>query len=338
MTTLLQQRMATRESHRDLQREYAELLRAPDFAGLEARLRADLEDHACALADVVLATPASAVQMTGWQRLWADLVKLEREGLEITAIGINLSNYADCGIDAWHDREPGLEYSAYNDKTFPFSTSSRADIQAVNPVYGPPWLGCMSGREDGGVLEITGLRRLNSALLLHDNDHPWQPGSTDVPVETIALELGWWWQNLLFHRTVVRALDELGLPRPMPVMMGTHDVGPWVESVHLVTRVADHEESSTRILDERDARNLAAYEDYTEEQIAHLREQRNNVRGWALWKNKDKRATYEGFVKASVDLAMVSAGLPTLTKPIWRMRHREFEQFLADYRAARERR
>lgn len=175
------------------------------------------------------------MEIQGWEELDVDLVRLEQLGLDVSAIGLDLSNYSDADADQWWDKEPVVEFSAYTDDVFPFSTSNRAELLRHTGAHAP-WRGAMTGQETA-VLEVTGLRPVNGALLRHGSLNSGPSCSRQGPDrDAVAAFPGAWWLHLRFHQVVHRHLEDVGIARRVPVLVGTRDVGPWLQSVYLVGR------------------------------------------------------------------------------------------------------
>ena len=236
MTDDLPHRLSTWDGRRAVGDEVARRIRAQDFVGAENYLVERLMAYPGQIATAARGLTEDQVRVDGWDELDDDLDQLGRRGHAVTAIELALSNYSDSNGVAWWDKEPVVEFAAFTDEVFPFSTTKRQYLLEHNERYPAPWTGGMLG-EETVILHVTGLRGLNGALLRHQSEHPWSPKHRGtVQQESVAEFLGWWWLHLRFQQAVVRDLDERGLALPVPVLIGTHDVGPWLQSVHRATR------------------------------------------------------------------------------------------------------
>ena len=181
---------------------------------------------------------------------------------------------------------------------------------------------------------MTGLRALNGALLHRASVVPWQPSSTTrLENESVAEYLGWWWMHLRFHQAVARDLDERGLAFSLPVVVGTHDVGPWLQVVHTAGRVSDHEASTERILHQRTQLAPVRRDAQAEETARDLRELRSKLRGYGFFSRSPERKAAEVSAAAKVAVVCQQAGLPLPTRSIGQMGGKEFEQLLLALRA-----
>jgi hypothetical protein len=185
--------------------------------------------------------------------------------------------------------------------------------------------------EVNSYLTVPGLRGVNGALLRHVDER----GGAVATDEDVAAYLGWWWLHLRFRQALARHLDEHGLALTVPVLAGSHDVGPWLVTVHRVTRLADHAETTARILAERARANLERYDAVTRETVEELSELRANSRG-GRWSGRDKRRTYVELADARLALACRSADLPAPTRSVATMGDREFDEIIRAFVAHRQ--
>jgi hypothetical protein len=278
------------------------------------------------VASACLESPPASVEVVGWDELNADLARLTRSGHAVSAVGLDLSNYNDSTTDEWWDKEPCVEFAAYTDSAFPFSGSTTEEMLRVSETYAAPWTGCMLGQEDA-YPTVSGLRRVNGALLRHEEER----GRSVSSPEDAAAELGWWWQHLCFRAAVVRHLDAAGLALTVPVLAGSHDVGPWLVTVHPVSRLADHEATSWALLTERRQSRLADYERDTREAVDELLSLRENSRASWGFKNRAKRKQYVAYADARLALMCDIIGLPKQRGSIAHMHDDYFAGLVAAY-------
>ena len=233
MVDSLNQRLATDEGQRAFNREIADLLRHQLYADAARLLSEALDTRPGIVAQACRATPVDAVSISGWPELHRQINRLDSA---VTAIGLNLSNYNDAvGDAAWPDKEPAIEVAYYTDNAYGFSSASLDTLLAASEAPPTPWQGRMEPVQDAPPLTLQGLRKLNDALLVHDNDRPWRPGpkvgDSPAPDEAVASAVGQWFLHLRFHQAIARELASHGLPRTLPVIIGEHDVGPFVRAV-----------------------------------------------------------------------------------------------------------
>jgi hypothetical protein len=317
--------------------EMAVLLRRREFEQVEKLLVEHLTSYPGQIATACRGVQDGNVVLTGWDEVDADLVDLRRRGHQVTAIGLDLSNYSDSQGQAWWDKEPVVEFAAYTDEVYPFSESRRQDLLDLSETYPSPWAGQAIG-EESAHLTVTGARALNGALLRHASTEPWHPSSrAPLSNEAVAEYLGWWWLHLRFQQAVVRDLDDRGLALTVPVVVGTHDVGPWLQTVHVPARVSDHEASTERILHDRAQLGPVARAAETEEIVHELRELRDTLRTYGFFSRGPERKAAEDFAAAKVAVTCQNAGLPLPPRSIGQMGSREFEQLVESIRIARAR-
>lgn len=265
------------------------------------------------IAAACFALSADSIQLEGWDELNAEI-----EQTDCTALGIDLSNYNDSLTGEWHQKEPCLEVGYYSDRPFPFSTFSREEILSRCADYPSPWQG--SFKSIGGELRLTGLLDLNSEILKSENR------------DSAAHSLGEWFMHLRFHQAVARELSQRGLAKRIPVVVGAHDVGPFLESVYMVDRLADHRASTDRIRAERKAAAEARRRELLEENDALFRRMREEIRGWWWFINPKQRQTYIEYCEARVSLIGLDPA-SRFGKPFWKLSDKQFEQIVAEFRA-----
>jgi hypothetical protein len=315
--------------------EMAALLRRREFDKAEVVLSEQLTSYSGQIATACRGVSDGHVTLTGWDEVDADLVELCRRDHAVTAIGLDLSNYNDHEGQTWWDKEPFVEFAAYTDEVYPFSESRRQDLLDLSEAYPAPWTGSALG-EETAHLTVTGLRALNGALLHRASVEPWHPSSTArLESESVAEYLGWWWMHLRYHQAVARDLDERGLALTVPVIVGTHDVGPWLQVVHTPARVSDHEASTERILHQRTQLAPVLRDAQAEETARDLRELRSKLRGYGFFSRSPERKAAEEYAAAKLVVVCQQAGLPLPTRSIGQMGGKEFEQLLLALRAPR---
>jgi len=232
----LELRLATETGRRAFDREMAQRIRGGHFDAADTFLREQLAGLRGRVADAARATTAEAVRIDGWDLVNRECARRLAAGAPISAIGLNLSNYNDSSTGVWHDKEPAIEFAVYGNDAFDFYSATIEEILRACETPPTPWQGLMIGPDPPIVPELFGLRSLNSALLEYENSAPWRPSYSDAteiaaPEEYVAFALGQWMLHLRFHQAVVRHLKEVGLPVNVPVLIGEHDVLPFIRSV-----------------------------------------------------------------------------------------------------------
>jgi hypothetical protein len=323
----------------EFDRTVAALIRRGSYADAESILLEGLAPLSSSIA--AAARAARSVELTGWDEVNAECEWLTAERLspiKVTAIGLNLSNYHDPLTPVWHDKEPTVEFSVYTDSAFGFSSATVDELLRLSEAPPTPWQGRMAG-ETTATLGVSGLRALNSALLEYSNEMPWGPrsGSTagsPAPDEYVAFALGEWVRHLRFQEAVARHVAEHGLALRVPVLVGEHDVGPFIRSVAIATKLADHHETTQRINRARKAKHRAEFDGATEEMIDTLDTMRRAIREMGFFGGARRRELIRMVgAQEGIFLKMVGLALP---KPTWKMSDAEFQDFARSYRAARE--
>jgi len=331
----LSEQLSSWAGRRAVGSELAAMLRRREFDKAERVLSEHLTTCSGPIATACRGVSDGHVVLEGWEEVDADLVDLGRRGRMVTAIGLDLSNYSDHEGKAWWDKEPYVELAAYTDDVFPFSESRRQDLLDLNETYPAPWTDRPLG-EETAHLTVTGLRALNGALLHRASVAPWHPTSTEpLESESVAEYLGWWWLHLRFHQTVGRDLDERGLALTVPVIVGTHDVGPWLQAVITPAKVSDHEESTERILRERAQLAPVVRGAQAEDAVRDLRELRSKLRGFGFFGRGPERKAAEEYAAAKLAVTCQQFDLPLPARSLGQMGTKDFERLLADVRAPR---
>ncbi len=329
----LAEQLSSWDGRRAVGSEIAALLRKHDWEATERLLSERLTGYPGPIATACRGIAGDQVTLDGWEEVDADLVDLCRRGRGVTAIGLDLSNYSDADGPTWWDQEPIVEFAAFTDEVFPFSESRRQDLLDLSETFPAPWIGQPLG-EETAHLTVTGLRALNGALLHRSSVEPWRPkASGRLADESVAEYLGWWWLHLRFHQAVARDLEKRGLALAVPVLVGTHDVGPWLQTVHVVDRVSDHEAATERILAERAQHAHVWRAAQADEVVGDLRELRAKVRSYGFFTRGPERKQAEAAAAAKVAVAFASAGLLEPSRPIGQMGDKEFERLLEMLRA-----
>ncbi|OYY72894.1 hypothetical protein [Sphingomonas sp. 28-63-12] len=191
----------------------------------EARLAADIARISPELWDVCGQMPLEALRLEGWAALGEALAGPDRA--DISAVGIDITGRRDSVTG-----EPCVDLCFYDDACFPFSSASHDEILADNSQSGATWHGVGEDVE-AVMLTVEGMAMLHGMIEEEKTrDDPPEPGSQ----ASIALFLADWWRSVQFHRLVHREMVRMGLPRPMVVVIGSRDCGPFLESVMVPDR------------------------------------------------------------------------------------------------------
>jgi hypothetical protein len=213
--------------------EISGLIRRREYAEAEGLLVDHLLELPGPIAIACRGLSADNVEVVGWEEVAAALGRASATGRQVSAVGLDLSNYSDADGRDWWDKEPAVELSLYDDTHFPFSTATRRQLRQAAATHPAPWTGHrLAGRPV--VLGMSGLRSLNGALLQNQAGRPWSFGAGDRTYdEDLAAVVGGWWLVLRFHQAVARVWPEVGPELRVPVLVGQRGTGPWHVSVFM---------------------------------------------------------------------------------------------------------
>jgi hypothetical protein len=285
------------------------------------------------IARLCLTLPARDAAVTGWHELNMRAEMMSSGGKPVTALGIDITDQGDA-TDAQGRREQLLETSYYTDECgFAFSRAGREDILAESAKPTPAWVGGFADLD--GSLSIDGLAPLYDALLKQP-ERPWSYMKTEEErLENLASYLAGWFRHLRVHQAVKRGLEENGLARNVPVIVGTNEVLPYFTAVYYPTQTLDYRTAAAESREAEGRARRAAYAQHTEDQIARWREQREAIRSWSPRVKPDKRRTYVEFVEASEKLARHGTPLDAFDQG-YKLSAADFERMVQTYRHHRD--
>ncbi|HEX9953640.1 MAG TPA: hypothetical protein VGB48_00285 [Allosphingosinicella sp.] len=208
--------------------QIAALIRGERHHEAERLLKAELARYPSPAASLILDLSLDTVHVDGWPAFNERIEALSGRGKLITAVWLHLSNYNDDAEDGL--RHPAVEHGYLRDGRTAFSEKSTDELLELSGAYPAPWTG--SPDEDGHELEIKGLERLNDWLLKFEMPEAHPNTSTLRASSRIAQ----WFLLLRYHQAIHRELAKSGLSRDIPVLVGTHDVGPWCMAVYRRTK------------------------------------------------------------------------------------------------------
>ena len=330
---------ATPDGERRYGRAFADLIRAERHDLAEDRLTSDLATLRVPLAELCLETRADAVELTDWETLGQLIFQPLRDGGLCSAIGLDLSNYADLPPTPEGWVELSVEVPFYSDSAFPFSTATREEILAVNASDPTPWQGRFEDVGPFGMLTV-GLARLNSAIEGHSTRRHLPPGPgqppAPAPAEFVAYRLATWFRALRFHQTAKRYLDHEGLARRIPVIVGSHGAGPFLEAVYYPAPSRESAAAATaRMQAAVDARREAWRAEQRralQERADSMREMRKAIRATRFWPSPRARRLREYYEATEASLIRRSQPLGPVPRPSWQIADdAEFERFLQRY-------
>jgi hypothetical protein len=182
-----------------------------------------------------------SVEISGWEEIGDAIINYE--GDPITAIHVVMSNEADLVFEDKSTRhDPEVEVVFYTDEKLAFSKLSRSEILAESLRDNPDWYG---HSEDIEVyLELNGLGALNTDLLRHKRQYYFRDSahvldaaeglaSDIVPLPYIEYRLAAMFRAVRFHQAVKSLLNEYGLYRDIPVIVGMHNMRLEIGSVYI---------------------------------------------------------------------------------------------------------
>lgn len=182
-------------------------------------------DHELAPQDreAIASARAVPVEITGWDRVESFLRAAEARGVTVTALGVDLSAHGSPGSGGG----PAIEVNAYTDAAFAFSTSTAEEIRAeMTDAGGPEWQGSF---EDitSEALAVSGLGPLHDFIgALRDRGE--EHSRTAEVVEG--------WRRVRFEGCLRAELEAGALRRDLPVVIGTNDLAPFLETLWIRLR------------------------------------------------------------------------------------------------------
>ena len=331
----LELRLATDAGRRAFDREMAQKIRVGHFDAADTFLRERLAGLRGRIADAARASTADSVRIDGWDLVSRECARRLAAGVPISAIGLNLSNYNDSSTSVWHDKEPAIEFAVYGNDAFDFYNATIEEILRACETPPTPWQGLMIGPHPPIVPELSGLRSLNSTLLEYENSAPWRPSYSDAteiaaPEEYVAFALGQWTLHLRFHQAVARHMKEEGLPVSVPVLVGEHDVLPFIRSVAPPGKWIDlrSKDEIRRVLnkDEPSDPTCDAY-------VAELDAMRRTIQSLGFFSRRRRHALIEQSEARESQLLQSVGGL-AWPRRTWTMSDTQFAAFAYAFRIA----
>ena len=312
----------------------ASLIRSDRHAEAEAILADHFATVPSEFSALALSLPAEAISITGWEAFNTKIEAVSLGGKPVTAVGIDITDQGDA-TDEEGRREQLLESSYYTDESgFRFSEATGESLLAASGgASTAPWVGCFADADAG--LAVKGLAPLCDALLQRP-ERVWSYMTTDAERrENLGAFLAGWLRHLRVHQGVKRHLEEHGLARNIPVIVGTNEVPPYFTAIYYPAQLGDYRAAAEQSRAASERGHRAAYAEHTEEQIARWREQREGIRLWSPQVNPDKRRTYVDFVEASEKAARVGTPLVAFG-PGHMLSDAEFERMVMTYRHHRD--
>jgi len=333
MMTDLETQFSTDDGEQNYFQPIADLIRAEQHDLAKETLIADLASLRVPLAELCLETQNDVVDLRDWDNLQQMIFRRASNGVLCTAVGLDLCCNQGGHITPEGWVEPYVEVVFYSDDHFPFSARSREEILAENAIctgISPvPWHGCMSDIEMVRM-PVVGLARLNSAV---ERDNTLYTRHC-APADYVAWRLAEWLRALRYHQTVKRYLDQEGLARHLPVIVGSYH-SPFLEAVYFpAPSCRSAKETKARLASTLERQNRewrAEQEQKLWETADTVREMRKAIRATRFWPSRamrELRRTYE--LQEAVYAKFNKLGLPR--RPSWRTADdAEFERFLKHF-------
>jgi hypothetical protein len=159
----------------------------------------------------------SGVRVEAWEAANNFIAATEKQHGKLTAIGIDISEHNGYAEHA----EPAIELNLFDDSQFSFSTHTIAAIAAeANQSNGPHWQGCFF-EICNESLRLSGLADLHHTISFELGD----------ALSNDKVKVAEYWRRLLFEEAVVVAVKSGELHFKVPVIIGTHDLAPFMASV-----------------------------------------------------------------------------------------------------------
>lgn len=300
-------------------------IRAEQHVEAEKLLRQAATQYPSQATEIAIKADANDVRIVGWPEFNARVEllcnKLEKP---ITAAWLLISNYTDDGADGL--RHPVIELGYLHDGRVSFSNETVQSLLSMCVEYPAPWTG--SPDADGQELEILGLGPLNDLLVKRDWDDP----IIDTPAMRTADAIAEWFLKLHFHRAVHRELNEHGLVRDIPLIVGSHDVGPWCTAIYQRSKsfLLRQEHQPHHLLDQEEREKKRRYAAATESWIEEITKFRDTFRGRHPHRNQIE------FAEARLAMIFKFSIPMTLSRQPWEMNDAEFAALIHKIRYTRD--
>jgi len=222
---------STEAGERSYGRTVADLIRAEQHNLAEEKLIADLASLPVPLAELCLDTRDDPIELQPWDMLQQLIFRPcgRRDSLG-SAVGMNLSIHGEPQPTAEEWAEPFIEAGVYDDDDlYRFSARSREEILEASADYRSPWHGGLAHFME---MRVVGLARLHTAIQLDESRIPVYYQNLPSSPGYAARRLAEWLRALRYHQTVKRYLDQEGLARRIPVIVGCHGLPPYFEAVY----------------------------------------------------------------------------------------------------------
>jgi hypothetical protein len=305
--------------------EMASYIRNMEFSRLEDIIREGNGSNPSSFKKYC-SSSVSDIKLEGWDSIISDIVKLINDKKEVTAISINISGYGE-GDGAY------FENSYYDDKSFPFSTSSRLDIAEKAKANSTPWQGNFLDGESHlrcPTLDAS-FHAVQNYPYRHEGPIKNQDGQWVLPPEFIGFTLCVWFLYLRVNQAIQRDVQEIGLPAIMPVIVGQHGFGPIFDAVYMSSKSQNHQDIADKILNEREEASKKRFLAEIDEKTSEYKSARRNCIEFSQYTGDERAISHIDFCECreSNELKRLEISLPC---PSWKLPQSAFEEFLIEFR------
>ena len=175
-----------------------------------------------------LTVASDDVSLKGWDLLALKIEEYDRESNPISAISIAITDPLDDGVspDAQGRLAPSIRTGYFSDSAYPFSKAERSDLLEGYSLFGCEWRDDYEGTDT--TLSVEGIDDLYGAIARLDEkvSREAEPSREDIRAGT----LGACYVAVLIHQATRDAIRRNGLPRPLCIMAGYHEVYPFFDA------------------------------------------------------------------------------------------------------------
>ncbi len=313
------------EWRKSFESEAAALIRAGDF-----------EKTQTFLINTAKASPFSAPlkkaakrrsPLWGFDLICADLLRIMNDGVQITALGLDLDGYGD-------GTAPVLTPSYYSDEAFAFS----GDIDSVIEEAGksaPAWNGATAAYAEN-AMHLENLDAVYAAIQDYDGTVTHPRGDDPLPAGYHGYLAAIWFIYFRAHHEVSLTLQKEGLPFPAKVIVGQHGFGPEFSHVYAATATAKSAKRGDEVISRQRQKRDRDFDFKTIDLVHEYKKRRRTVRNWKDDHNSEKLDLYKQYVRAAMRVDFQDIGLPLPAQEIWEMDDAAFKALIKEFKAARE--
>jgi len=213
----LQTKFATAEGEQEWCDTLHLLIERGQFDAAETRLLEALEGLEGEIAGLCRSLHREDVELDGWEDL-VEAIEVQ-EGEPVTGVTLAIANDTDTAFEKGSYHTPDVLLSLYTDEQWNWSAADQDQLLDECAKEEPGWTGA---EEDVEVyLEVSGLERLNTALMFHKQRFFFRDGEVDhAPLRYVDFVVGCWWRALRFHQAVASQLANAPLPACVNLLTG----------------------------------------------------------------------------------------------------------------------